>query len=128
MWKLIKNTTKQKEEKEQTQTQEIIEIDEITELNENEEKENTFNSSIEIISNAIITTHLIQTKSLSNSLQVSNEFGNYFENHEEVFYLLDHDKSKQTIYLQHVRDEVEIQLKYIGKNPPTPSDSDYEEF
>ena len=51
------------------------------------------------------------------SLAVSAEFAEYFENHSEVFYLIEHDDTKKTILLQHARYEVEVTVKYIGDYP-----------
>ena len=54
---------------------------------------------------------------MTNPLAVSAEFGEYFEQHSENFYLLEHDKQKKIIQMQYVRDEIDFEIKYSGEEP-----------
>ena len=44
------------------------------------------------------------------SLNVSLEFDEYFEEHGELFYMIEHDKEKKTIELCHVNEKKDFIL------------------
>ena len=51
------------------------------------------------------------------TFDINSEFENFFEKHEDVFYLLDTNEKKKEILLQHVREDTEITIKYSGEYP-----------
>ena len=48
----------------------------------------------------------------NNPLNISNEFGEYYEQNEDVFYMMEHDHIKKIIELCYAPENIEIKMRY----------------